>query len=401
MSFKGIVVVGHDLSAWAFIRWYRAFDLRSPITMLAETDFVGVPRKYLPWIGMGLLECKDAPHISPHTLSTAYNTSILRCSFDEVHISNGKVMCLGREYEGLIVVSSGTEEDPRVSKLASISMASLPNALRARDIVENWDGEVYVYGGFEGINAVDAVREAGLKPVLCSYEDPFEEVLDQDMALIARKIMGELVVRPVKEPPNGQGIVFGLEKPRIPRGFSPRTFGSSFIVEEGIYGVGSCVKIRTELGEVWALCDETAYQEGFTLANEIHGLNLGVPPPLRVAQGLGVFIGSCGLTVKEAREAGVNHAATRLSIKKEGSMLGAIKLVVNRDNLRVVGCQVVVREELSWIFNNLYMLVSAGSSLPEARFLPRYLAGYDIGGLFGSLWRKVVVWRGTYINNLA
>ncbi len=386
---KEIVVLGSDLAALSFLKWFRASDVRAEVTIITDSEQLGVPRRCLPWVACGLESPNDVPHFSLDAAELVFLSKVYRADPAKAAVERGSLKLDDEKLEpSVVVVSTGTQPRRDVARLARVSALNIKEAIQAREYIESWEGEVYVYGGFYGLNMVDPLEGIGLTPVICSPVDPFEEVFDSDVALYARRVVGELkIVEPVSAP-KGQGIVFGLEEPRLPRGLVEGPY-RDLEVNRNILVIGGASTVKTPLGLLWGIDDELAYKEGLVAALRLLRQRLPLPPPFKIARVRGYVLASCGARFSELSQSSDNITSIKISIKEGGDRVGLIKLVASRTAQTIVGFQVVVPMQMEATVQNLLALLALKAPIELLFLIPKYTGGWEIGEICEALWRKM------------
>lgn len=394
MRHKHIVAIGHDLAIASFLKWFRTVNIRTRLTLVTDSKVVGVPRYFLPYIATGLYREDSVPHMPLSYIGTVLATQVVECDPASLRIDPEKIVARNTVLHfDALVVSTGTKPDPRFSRWVSASAVTLKDALVARETIENWEGEVFIFGGFEGLGAVDALEQAGLQPVLCADSDPFSEVFDEDVAAMARRLIKPLSIHVPGEPPRNQGLAFGFEVPAPPTGLElPRDL-QDFKVSSNVYVLGSIAKIRTELGVLMAFSDECAYKEGLVLALRLNGLSLKLPPPCRVVSVRGYILCACGLTVSKASEKGISTSSVKLTLKACKGVSGVLKITASRSPPRLLGFQCVAPKSEYSNVALLYSLLALGITPDNLYLVPQFLGGDDIPAVkaIEALWRKLAL----------
>jgi len=396
MRYRDVAAIGHDLAVASFLKWFRALNVRTRLTLITDSKVVGVPRRSLPYIATGLYREDSVPHMPLSFIETVLAANVVKCGFTSLQIKAGEVLaCDTTLHFDALVVSTGTKPDPRFSRWIGASAVSLRDALVAREIIENWEGEVFIFGGFEGLGAVDALEQAGFRPVLCADRDPFSEVFDDDIAAVARRLLEPLSIRVPSEPPRKQGLAFGFEVPAPPVGLELPQDLQDFKVSDNVYVMGGLARIRTELGALTAFNDECAYKEGLVLAFRLNRLSLKLPPPCRLVKVGGYVLCACGLTASSASKKGIDASSVKLTLKRRGKVSGVLKITASRSPPKLLGFQCVtpVDDYLSIAF--LYSLLALEVTPNNLYLVPRLIGGDEVQAskALETLWRKLALRR--------
>jgi|GEM_PF-2614303 len=355
-----VTLKGENTGVTSFLKWYRFLDIKSPINLHTESKWIGIKYSMLPLIAAGLKTPRDAGGIPVKVAKLLYLLD-----------GDGEECKSGNEAGTKWRISFPTAKSKLRSKNV-IDALSIESALEAKDKLLKLSGEVTVYGGFEGLIAADVLQKIGLKPRLIYEGKPFTNIFDPDMSAIATSIIER----------KGLEIIPLLKEDRTP------IF---------LYGQGHYIEFaHTEenlildlIKEAWGffnlpLSDYTYEKLGFTAAHYIKGIYVSVPPPSRYAYFSDTTFLSVGITVQRAK--GFDYAATRISIKRRGERVGAIKLVADRQNLVLVGAQAIVPMEEKGLLELLYLAVSA--RIPLMLLTQSAESGSITDALAEGLWRK-------------
>lgn len=355
-----VALKGENTGVTSFLKWFRFLDVKSPISLHTQSKWIGVKYSMLPLLAAGLRTPRDAGGIPVKIAKLLYL------------LNNGeKAHELGNKAKTKWHISFPTAK----SKLRGrnvIEALSIESALEAKDKLLEVSGEATVYGGFEGLIAADVLQKIGLKPRLVYESKPFTDVFDPDMSAIAISIIErkDLEIIPLLKEDKTPIFVFGQGH-----------YIEFAYTEENL--------ILDLIKEAWGsfslpLSDYTYEKLGFTAAHFIKGIHVSVPPPSRYAYFSDTAFLSVGIRVQKAES--FDYAATRISIKRRGERVGAIKLVADRQNLVLVGAQAIIPKEKRGLLELLCLAVSA--RIPLMLLTQSAESGSIIDALAEALWRK-------------
>lgn len=208
-----IVIVGGELSSSLFSRWYRVFDQRGEITLLADTHYPAFYRGALPLLVSGDLDVKEALAFTTQYLSLISDIKFVE-DIKGVKVFD-KTVALDHsievEYDKLII-ASGT--DPLIS---GYPLRNVEDALRLKDIIKG--KSVKVYGGLQGLWAGEVLSSKGFNVEVFTGPNAgfYREYFDDDiwnLALKHSEYRFKLTNR--IEQDSSLKIIYGYERARLP-----------------------------------------------------------------------------------------------------------------------------------------------------------------------------------------
>lgn len=144
--------------------------------------------------------------------------------------------------------------------------------------------------------------------------------------------------------------------------------------DEDIYAVGDCVFVRNIITgkDVWAPMGSTANMEGRIVARNINGEKIAYKGVVgtAVAKLPGLNVGRTGLTEKAAKDAGFNPiTVVTVADDKAHYYAGAsnffIKLIADKDTLKVLGLQVMGSGAVDKVVDVVVTAISMGATLHD------------------------------------
>lgn len=144
--------------------------------------------------------------------------------------------------------------------------------------------------------------------------------------------------------------------------------------DEDIYAAGDCVFVKNIITgkDVWAPMGSTANMEGRIVARNINGEKVAYKGVVgtAVAKLPGLNVGRTGLTEKAAKEAGFNPiSVVTVADDKAHYYAGAsnffIKLIADKDTLKVLGLQVMGSGAVDKVVDVVVTAISMGATLHD------------------------------------
>ncbi|MEM3444358.1 MAG: FAD-dependent oxidoreductase [Thermoplasmata archaeon] len=417
MSNRKLVIVGGGAAALSAAMNARKENRDIQITMFSE-------EKVLPYSRCGLPFTLDGEIPDVRNLITQKENFFkiikvnprLRCKVTNIDPDARKVTYLDENqkvntetFEALILCTGGKPVLPKipgVEKNGVFVLRTIEDAINISARVKQAKRAVVVGAGLIGLETAHALKRAGMNVwVIELLESVLKPILDEDMAkLVKEKIekhgikvhLGKKVTA-LEGEENVSRVVVGAEefpcdivvfatgvKPDVElarnAGIEIGPAGGIKVNERmetnkpGIYAAGDCVETvhRVTGKPVLSMLGTSAVRQGKVAGINSAGGNAVYPGTLNatVTRIFDTEIGFVGLTEWQANEVGMNCFSVAVPWKTRAEYFpGAseikVKLVFQKENLRLVGGQVVTKEGAAGYVNLLSLAIDKGLSAPD------------------------------------
>jgi NADH oxidase (H2O2-forming) len=409
-----IAIVGCNAAGLNAASAARKVNREAEIIAFDAEDRPAYSRCGLPFVISGEISSVDNLVIYPSSYYKMMKVDLrLRARVKSINVEDKKLVVEeeGKEetvqYDNLILATGGRASVPPIKGRELKGVYPLRTIADGKQIIEavaTSSSAAVIGGGLIGLEIAAALRQKGLKVTLMEMLPQIAPaMLDQDMAQMLQKrleeagiiILTACRVDEIKGPSRVESVVssageIDADLVVAATGVKPNTelakeagirigeTGGIWVNSRmetsvgGVYAAGECAEVTNlvTMKPTLSQFGTTAVREGKVAGTNAAGGYTTFPGVLNsaVTKLFDLEVGSTGLTEKMAELQGVETISgkvlgkTRASYYPGGKVL-SVKIVFDKETLRIVGAQIVGGEEVTQRVNTLSMAIRAGMNI--------------------------------------